>query len=283
MDQRCATLPFLESISFDRKWDGVTPSAAGNGSRYLYLKAITDYAISPNNRVWAALGIAVHGGLSIHEYTKNVLSEEKLSDGKMRGIADVLEHDEFKPGFYVLTDYKTWGSYKAAKAMGIISETIEETILDENNKPVLLKSGKNEGQPKTKQKKIITQDNSQIDMRSEELQLNRYRIFFEKMTFPISRINIQIISRDGGTYIAKNRGITRNLYVIPVKRLQNKIVLDFYKNLSDEVTKAFANGYARKCNAWESWDRRKCEGGYCEVVEACKAMSEKHNEKWGII
>ena len=45
---------------------------------------------------------------------------------------------------------------------------------------------------------------------------------------------------------------------------------------------AFETGYARKCNEWESWDRKRCES-YCEVVDACKLMSEKKGEKWGII
>ena len=237
MSQRCATLAFLESISFDRTWG---------------------------------------------EYTKNVLSEEKLSDENMQGIADVLEADENKPGFYVLTDYKTWGSYKAAKAMGIISETVEETILDDDGKPVLLKSGKNMGQPKTKQHKEIKQDDKYIDMRSEEYQLNRYRIFFERAGFPVSRIQIQIISRDGGTYIAKNRGIERNLYVIPVKRLENAYVLQFYRNLANEVTTAFKNNYIRLCDPWENCDRRKCDG-YCEVADVCREMSKRVGEKWEII
>ena len=71
--------------------------------------------------------------------------------------------------------------------------------------------------------------------------------------------------------------------MIPIKRLLNKDVLDFYKHLSDEVTEAFAKGFIRKCNNWESWDRRRCEGGYCEVAEGCREMSAKAGEKWGII
>ena len=46
-------------------------------------------------------------------------------------------------------------------------------------------------------------------VREVELQLNRYRIFFEEQGFPVSRIQIQAIPRDGGTYIAKNRGIDK--------------------------------------------------------------------------
>lgn len=283
MNQRCATRPFLRLVGYDRKWEGVSPSAAGNGPRMLYLKAVTDYAIDPNDRVWAAFGTSTHDKLAMHKYSKNVLTETPLQDEDMKGIADVLEEDEAEQGKFILSDYKTWGSFKVAKALGIVSETKEETVLDENGKPVILKSGPNKGKPKTRQEKIIQHDPTKVDLKPEELQLNRYRIFFESYGFPISQMQIQVVSRDGGTYIAQNRGIERNLYIIPIKRLLNKDALDFYKQLADEVTEAFATGYIRKCNPWESWDRRRCEGGYCEVVETCKEMSAKAGEKWGII
>ena len=282
MDKRCATRPFLRLVGHDRKWEGVSPSSAGNGPRMLYLKATVQYVIDPNDRVWAAFGTSTHEKLSVHHYSHNVLTETKLADEDMKGIADVLEEDEDKKGFYVLTDYKTWGSFKVAKAKGIVSETTEETILDADGKPMILKTGPNKGKPKTRQQKIIKQDPAAVDLRVEQFQLNRYRIFFESYGFPISRMQIQVVSRDGGTYVAKNRGVDRNLYMIPIRRLLNKEVLDYYKVLADEVMQAFKTGFARKCNQWESWDRRRCEG-FCEVAEASKAMSKEHGEKFGLI
>lgn len=283
MPLRCATRPFLRLIGFDRKWYGVSPSSAGNGPRMLYLRAVIPYQVDPNDRVWAALGTSTHEKLSMHKYAQNVLTETFLSDTDMKGVADVLEGDENRPGYYILTDYKTWGSFKVARAYGISSETTEETVLDTHGKPVILKSGPNKGKPKTIQNKKITQDPAKVDLRAEEYQLNRYRIFFESYGFPISQMQIQVVSRDGGTYVAKNRGIERNLYVIPIKRLLNNDVLAFYKNLADEVTEAFGSGYIRKCTSWESWDRRRCDNGFCEVVDACKEMSAKAGEKWGLI
>lgn len=283
MGQRCATRPFLRLIGYDRRWEGVSPSAAGNGPRMLYLKATVQYVIEPGSRVFSAIGTGTHGKLAIQSYTKDVLSEEKLSDERIKGIADVLEDDEEKAGQFVLTDYKTWGSFKVAKALGIVSETVEETIIDEaTGKPIILKSGPNKGQPKTRQRKEIRIDPAKIDLRDTELQLNRYRILFEAAGFPVSRMQVQATPRDGGTYIAQNRGIDKNIYIIPIKRLQNKDVLDFYRNLAAEVTEAFRTDFARKCDYWESWERKRCEG-FCEVMEACKAMSEEAHEKWGII
>lgn len=282
MSQRCATRPFLRLIGYDRKWQGVSPSSAGNGPRMLYLKATVQYEVEPGSRVWAAIGTGTHGKLAVESYTQDVLSEEPLSDGKIQGIADVLEEDEDKLGQFILSDYKTWGSYKVAKSLGIVSETVEETVLNEEGKPVILKSGPNKGQPKTRQRKEIHIDPSRIDLRDTELQLNRYRILFEASGFPVSRLQVQAIPRDGGTYVAEGRGVTKNLYLIPIKRLPNKEVLDFYRVLAGEVTEAFKVGYARKCSMWETWEGRRCEG-YCEVVEECKAMSAKAGERWGII
>ena len=272
LNNRCATRPYLRLIGFDREWRGVSPSSAGNGPRLLYLKATTDYSIDPQDRVWAAFGTSTHETLGIHKYTNNVLSEEKLVDDEMSGIADVLEDDETQKGHFVITDYKTWGSFKVAKSIGIISESVDEPIYGDDGEPVLLKSGKNKGEVKTKKKTTVTVDPSKADLLVEEYQLNRYRIFFEKYGFPISKIQIQTVSRDGGTYIAKSRGVDKNIYIIPINRLPDQQVLAFYHYLAKEVEDAFNTGYSRWCNTWESWDCRRCRG-FCEVSEACQEMT----------
>lgn len=269
MTQRCATLSYLELVGFDREWNGISPSSAGTGPRYFYLKATKDYVIDPQDRAWAALGTSVHGKVSIYKYNRHVLAEEPLSDEEMKGTADALEADEQEPGSFVLTDLKVWGSFKVAKALGVVQ--VDKPVLDDNGEPVLLKSGKNKGMPKTV--KETTVDPAKADLRSESLQLNRYRIFFEKAGFPVSRMQIMAIPRDGSTYIAKNRGIDRNLYLIPIPRLDDAEVLAFYRNLQAEVDTAFDTGYIRKCNSWEAWEGRKCNG-YCEVAEFCQNMGE---------
>lgn len=279
MPTRCATRPYLRLIGYDREWRGVSPSSAGNGPRLLYLKATGGYAVDPQSRVWAAFGTSTHDNLGMHRYSNNVLSEQKLSDNLMEGIADVLEPDEKIADQYVLTDYKTWGSFKVAKALGLSILTEDEPILDDEGNQVLLQSGKNKGQPKTKQKKTMLVEPEKADLRSEELQINRYRMFFEHNGFSISRMQIQAVPRDGGTFIAKNRGIEKNLYIIPIKRLNNADVLQFYYDLQAEVDIAFEENYIRKCNAWESWDGRRCEG-YCEVSEDCKSMDRTKGDLW---
>jgi hypothetical protein len=272
MISRCSTVPYLRLVSYDRKFKGISPSNAGTGPREIYLKATTDYAISPNDRAFASHGTATHEKLSIHKYTSNVLSEEKISDEDMAGIADCLEVDENYNDSYILSDFKTWGSFKVAKSLGYRMDKKDVPIM-EDGKPVLLKSGKNKGQPKTKSVSKIIIDPNSIDMRSEELQLNRYRMFFEKYGFPISKIQIQAIVRDGGTYIAKNRGIEKNIYMIPVAKMDDRDVLDYYNMLGYEVELAFNTQCVRKCDAWESWDSRKCDG-YCDVKKECDEYND---------
>jgi len=265
MDARCATKPYLEMIGYDRGWKGISPSSAGTGVRCLYLKATTDYAIRPNDRAFAALGTAVHRKLSIHAYTRNVLSEEALNGDQMKGIADCLEMDENAPGEFCLTDYKTSGSYKVAQWLGIQKKIVP--ILDDNGNAVLLKSGKNKGEPKTKSV-FLTET---PDLQDVALQLNSYRIFFEKAGFPISRMQIQAIVRDGGTFIATSRGIDRSIYIIDVPKLPNSYVTEYYNKKIDELIQAFDYGYAKKCSDEECWGGRRCEK-WCEVKDECDKL-----------
>ncbi|HDY66214.1 MAG TPA: hypothetical protein ENH85_00330 [Candidatus Scalindua sp.] len=270
--ERCATLPYLRTISHERKWTGkVSPSRAGTGPRKIYLEQVNDYAISPHGRAWASFGTATHDKLSYYKYTDNVLSEETLSDEDMKGIADVLEMDENCPGKFVLLDYKCVGSFKVAKMKGIIS--IDKEILDDEGNPILLKSGKNKGQPKTKKETVL--DPKKADLRSETLQLNRYRIFFEEAGFPISRITIQVLVRDGNTYIAKSRGIESSIEMIDVPIRSNIEILTFYESLQHFVDRAFKTGQVRKCTSWESWEGRRCCEEYCEVYKPCMKMGKE--------
>lgn len=263
MHDRCATRPFLRLIGYDREWKGVSPSSAGNGPRELYLKAITHYAIDPNDRVWAAIGTGTHHNLSLHDF--DVLAEEHVKDKSIEGTADILDNSEKHPGTYILEDYKTWGSYRLMLALG----GAKVALSDEHGEPILLKSGKDKGKPK--QGYVLGVKEPELD--NEILQLNRYRIAFENKGFPIMEMRLQVIPRDGGTYVAESRGITKNIYIIPIKRLPDQEVLDFYTNLQAEVDEGFRTGYVRRCTPKETWDGRKCEK-YCEVKEMCDIMGD---------
>jgi len=279
MQDRCAPLPFLRKIGYDRKYSGVTPSAAGNGPRLIWGRAVFDYCVDPDDRVFAVLGSTIHGRLAEKGITYNVLSEEKLKDDQAKGIADLLEDDEFIPNQYILTDYKTSGSFAVAKWMGIKIKKVEMPILDEKGKQVYLKSGPNKGKAKTKQESRIERYNPEKNLFGVSLQVNRYRIFYETYGFKISRMRVFAIPRDGGTYIAKNRAIDRNKYLIDLPKLDDTSVMNFYAKLQAEVNQAFEDEYARLCLPWECWDGRRC-AAYCEIREDCQELCKEFDEKW---
>lgn len=244
MGERCATIPYLRFAAENREWRGVTPSMAGDGPRIHLLKETTWYTVDPYTKAFASLGVHVHGKLSIHRLTKDVLAEERMEDKDSKGTLDLLEEDEWKDGHFILTDYKTWGSYKAMKAMGLVKEkgTREWYI-----------------------------DPEKADKRETDLQLNRYRITVEKNGFPISRMRVQVIPRDANTVTATGRGIFRQMYIIPVERLPDDKVLTYYQRLGDAVKKGMETGWAPRCGPWECWNGRRCNG-YCDVAEACKLL-----------
>lgn len=279
MAARCATVPFLRKISFDRKFTGISPSAAGNGPRYIWLKATTDYCTSPNERVFAVLGTTVHNRLGDKGIIVDVLSEESLSDEQMKGIADILEDDEMIDGKYILSDYKTSGSFAVAKWLGLTIKKTDEPVLDDKGEPIRYKSGKRKGEVKTKQKKEMVYVNPEAGKRPVTLQLNRYRIFYERAGFPVSKLQVMAIPRDGNTFIAKNRGIDKNMYIIPITRMPDHEVLDYYEKLQHEVNMAFEEEYARLCEPWEHWSGNRCNG-YCEVAEECQDICLEFKEKW---
>lgn len=268
MDRRCATLAYLRMIAQERSYRGITPSMAGNGPRIIYLREIADFAIDPQSRAFAALGVGVHGKLSLHAYTDNLLAEESMQDAESAGTPDCLEENEFGSG-YILTDYKTFGSFKVARTVGVYKETVE--IKDSNGNPAKYKTGQKAGQVKTR--KELRYDPAKKDVASEALQLNRYRIFFEANGFPVDRMQLQAIVRDGGTANAKQNGIFNNVELVDIPHIEDNEVLEFYRALEHEVDCAFYTGRVRMCTAWESWNGRRCQG-FCEVADACKEMGK---------
>jgi hypothetical protein len=262
LGSRCATLPYLRAASDDRPFKGVSPSMAGNGARMIWLKATTEYAINPMDRVWAVLGTGTHSKLGLEKHTIDVIAEECFGDGE--GTADLLVPDEDEDGKYILFDNKVWGSYKVAKSIGI---TMVDTPTGET-----YKSGEKKGLPKTR--KEPRYDPSVIDLRAEELQLSRYAMAFEKAGFPISKIQLQVLVRDGNTAIAKARGIDFSLRIIPLNRLPDDVVTDYYATLSGAVKKAFLGETPPLCGEWERWEGRRCEG-YCDVKDKCEELDAR--------
>lgn len=257
MKDRCATRSYLQLISKDRIWTG-KPSTTQliSGTMYSFLKLMRDYAVSPSDRAFMIHGTKGHGTLEASDDEYSLLEESFKDDSEESGIADVLE---IEGGLSVLVDYKTSGSFKVAKALGF---HIEEEPTGE-----VYKSGKRKGEEKTR--KILKKSDEKIDRWEWELQLNNYRMKFEKAGFKVDRMKIMCIVRDGNTFIARSRGVFRNIYYFDIARIDDKIVRDYFDIKKKALLKALDDGFCQGvCNAKENWDSLRCQN-YCEVAEHC--------------
>ena len=250
---QCLTLPTLKAMADERKWTG-RPSTTQllNGTMLEFLKITRDYAIDPQKKAFALLGTRHHQELAAAAFRLGLPAEVALSpDG--RDIYDLLEPEN---GTWTLSDYKTWGSYRMVRALGIV------------------KVGKG------KDSKFIV-DESQKDLWESEMQLNHYRILLEGYGVKVGKMQVQVTIRDGGLQIARTRGITKNIELIPIKWLPNGRVNLYFDMKSDALLASLEN-YKNDpqylpppCNAKECWDGARCRG-YCEVAEYCpKGMMEQ--------
>jgi hypothetical protein len=260
MKERCMTRPTLIHISEQREWKGY-PSTTQclNGTRQEFLKLTNDFTIDPQDRAFMFLGSVAHYPLEKADSGES-LNEEKFTGTDVSGMADHYDGEE-----QTLWDYKTSGSYKAASAMGVVSKKVVDP-----SGAVYARAGKGyaKGDPK-----MITEfsiDPEKADCKDWELQLNRYRIFFEAAGFPVKKIKIQIIVRDGNTYIAKNRGIDKNIYIVPIRILPDEEVLSYFKAKSEALVHAMETGELPDyCTEDERWNNMRCER-FCDVAHICK-------------
>jgi hypothetical protein len=261
LDERCLTLPTLTLMAEEREWKGI-PSTTQllNGTMYEFLKLTQPYVVDPDSRAFMLAGTKHHAGLEEFAHKLNLPAEVALNID--RDIFDLLE-----PGDdgYALTDYKLWGSYRVAKALGIV----EIGKQPDPTGAVYKSSGKwgKAGEPKMVP--IFQQDTSKADNWEAELQLNRYRIMLEERGIKISRMQIQATVRDGGLAIAQSRGIIRNIYMIPVIQIDDSRVIDYFLHKEIDLTQALLdNKWNTPCNDKECWEGARCKG-YCEVARNC--------------
>jgi hypothetical protein len=260
MGERCATRSYLQLVSTERVWTG-KPSTTQliRGTLEAYLTLTEEYSISPDSRAFMIHGTKGHAVL---ESSSDELSSlEERFDGyevEETGITDVVETED---GISVMVDYKTSGSFKVAKALGfkVIEKESEE----------IFKSGKRKGE-----KKLIKELVRKIEFEDRwewELQLNKYRIEWEKKHIPrkISKLKIQCCVRDGSTYIARSRGIFRNIYYFDLRIMPDLEVLEYFKRKRNALLNALKTKTTpHHCDAKENWDGLKC-AKYCQVAEFC--------------
>jgi hypothetical protein len=244
-DDRCLSLPTLTDIASYREFRGwISTTQALKGTREAYLEIVSDYTVDPFDRAFALLGTRHHSKLEAVAKKLEMVSEEYLKGEISSGIIDLLEPTPIEDVFD-LWDYKTWGSFAICKSLGL--EQVKE-----KNQPT-----------------IFVANPVKADMEDVELQLNNYRLMLENVGFGIRYMYVQATVRDGGTYIATNRGVDKKLYKIPVKRLEDDYVREYFKNKSTALLTALeTKTMPLPCNNKENWNFRKCKE-FCNVAEFC--------------
>lgn len=258
MEERCAPLSYLSLAARERVWKGI-PSVTQliDGTRRQYLLLTTDTTLNPDKAAFRVLGTKGHA--SLDDDNDLSFTEEKFESTEIHGTADLLELQMTK--LFWLGDYKTSGSYKVAKALGMVKK--QEPICDENGNQLKHKNGKPQF------KRWFEFDNSQRDVRDWALQLNKYRIELEKrLGEKIPRLKVFCIVRDGNTVTAKGRGILRNTYYLDIPLLPDAEVEAYFSAKRTALLDALATGIMpEECTPEEAWGGNKCKD--CEVREAC--------------
>ena len=270
LGRRCAPLPYLQLVCREREWKGI-PSVTQllQGTREAYLKLTTDFTVDPQGATFRVLGTRGHTALEIDNDFS--FTEEHFESNQMQGTADLLEKQE--NGEWWLIDHKTAGSFKVAKAIGLVKR--EEVLLNGDGTPKKHKNGK----PKKKVWYETTPESlkaREADIHDWIYQLNAYRIAMEAaLKEPIARLFIFAVVRDGSTFSARNRGLWENFYYIPIPKVDDAIINSYFSLKRQMLIIALeTKTIPPECSADECWNGMKCE--LCEVAEACSAAGRSY-------
>lgn len=255
---RCMFLPTLRAIakSSDRKLDEPTVTELLVGCREIYLKKTSDYAVNPQQTLYALYGQAIH---TINEgHTDgDILAEIRLhndtTSGKFDMYGKILDEDEG-----VLGDLKVTSSYKIMKALGYYKKSVPTGEV--------YKTGPKKGQPKFRQELFKDGVKHVLEW---AIQLNYYRMLLEAEGFTVNRMYIQAMCRDTNLRIAAERGIDQTVYVIPINKISDRWMVRYFSFKSRKLKNALkAKELPPVCSDKERWHDRKCLD-YCDVGSIC--------------
>lgn len=253
---RCLSAPTLRKIAEQREWTG-KPSTTQclRGTREAYLMLTHNYAIEPKSMMFALLGTQTHANLE-HGMDDGDLGEQRLDDGVSTGAFDFYSPENGG----TLFDYKTYGSYVAAKTMGM------------GTQKVLVGHYKN-GKPRYRT--VITYGNAK-HMFDLAVQMNDYRMKIESILHkPVANMVCEIIVRDGNTYMATSRGVTENAYLVPVGKISDCWMKRYMEKKAGDLIKALeTKTLPPPCKTRECWGGNKCEK-FCAVNKFCDAYGGK--------
>lgn len=228
--------------------------------RQSVLKEKTLFALDLDKHLPLFIGSAIHKIFELEGHTSI-----KLSNDVLTGELDVLEN--LSTGSVRIWDFKFVKSYAMKLALGIVD--IDVPII-ENGLPVLNKSGKNAGKPKTK--KEYRTDFSQADIEKYADQLNSYRYLYSLLpdSKPVEGMYIFMGIKDAST-TRGNYGITKNAVHFQVPRYNDEVfVPELNRRAAAICTSMMSDDLLDpgEPTAKEVWDGRLCNE-HCPVKDSC--------------
>jgi len=266
--QRCMFLPTLRAVaaSLDRGITEPTVTELIAGTRETYLKKTTDYAVNPQDILYALHGSAVH---TLNEnHTQGImLTEIRLKDditsGKFDLYGEILDQDTG-----VLGDIKVTSSYKIMKALGKYKVDVPTGEV--------YKSGAKKGQIKYKKE---WREDGVRGILVWAIQLNYYRLLLEKQELKVNKMVIQALCRDNSLRMASERGIDQAIYLLPVNRINDNWIVRYMRHKAAVLAQALdTHTLPPVCKAKERWNNRKCLD-YCQVAEHCPYGCQVQNSR----
>ena len=255
LTQRCLSLPTLRKCAEPHPLFSITGLL--NGTMQEYLKATVEYSIKPHSRAFALLGQSHHSLLE--SYAIDEIAEKRFGN-IMSGQPDLVDTEN---GVTTLWDYKTWGSYRVSRFLGMTAESYDSG-------EIYAKSGSWGKAGSPKMAKMWTPNPLVADTKEPTLQMNGYRMLLESSSVGhIDAMRLQVTVRDGGLVASTSRGIDKTIYVFDIERLDDDEVELYFNSKRKALQIALNGGKANMCTTEERWDDMRCRS-YCEVSFACE-------------
>ena len=265
---RCMGKPTLEAVANSVQDRGLgeiySVTELISGTREVYLKKTTDYAVDPQDQIFAMHGTAVHSICEKHS-SSFTLTEVRLSNDIYTGQIDAYG-DLLGNGKKILLDYKVTSSFKAAMALGYYK--VDEPTGE------FYKTGAKKGQEKTRK---VIKTGGVRHILEWAIQVNAYRMLLEEHNFKVDDMHIQMYVRDYSLRIAAERNVEKPIYLIKVNRISDHWLKRYFAIKKRRLEEAMGTGAIPAfCSKRESWNGRKCQD-YCNVFEACKTYMEQQD------
>ena len=265
--ERCLSHRTLKAISEQREWTGI-PSATQllSGTREEYLKIKKDYAIDPQSSIFALFGTGCHAFLESCMENDQMIAEERLKDptGTYSGQFDCYDGKR-----KILYDVKTYGSFKTAHLLGLVKH--KDPVIGEDGQQEKWKNGR-----KKYNTYFTVGRRSCFDV---AVQLNAYRLMVENAGYPVEDMQVEVFTRDAGSFSARDRGIFTNMQLVRIHKISDRWIQRFFLTKAKRLKEAIEKDeLPPPCSYRETWGGRKCED-FCAVWKYCEKGREAHKNK----